>query len=200
VASVDQAAFSERLGRNARYAAIGNCGIDGCMRLLSWRPRYVSIRRDLAIPALAALANLRDANPAPLRPCTPPASPRGAVATTRAILAVLTDRLIAFAVCAVLFHLANAAMLPIIAAAVTKQAESEAGLIIAACIVGPNSSLSPWAGRAAEAWGRRPILLLGFTGLADPRHPASRPLIQLARPLSGLFKHSRGHTADTYCA
>ena len=77
-------------------------------------------------------------------------------------------RLIAFAVCAVLFHLANAAMLPIAAAAVTKRAESEAGLIIAACIVGPQlitALLSPWAGRAAEAWGRRPILLLGFSAL-----------------------------------
>ena len=90
-------------------------------------------------------------------------------------------RLIAFAVCAVLFHLANAAMLPIAAAAVTKRAESEAGLIIAACIVGPQlitALLSPWAGRAAEAWGRRPVLLLGFSalpirgillaGIADP--------------------------------
>jgi len=76
--------------------------------------------------------------------------------------------LIAFAVCAVLFHLANAAMLPIAAAAVTKRAESEAGLIIAACIVGPQlitALLAPWAGRIAEAWGRRPILLIGFSAL-----------------------------------
>jgi MFS family permease len=76
--------------------------------------------------------------------------------------------LVAFAICAALFHLANAAMLPIAAAAVTKRAGSEAGLIIAACIVGPQlvtALLSPWAGRAAEAWGRRPILLLGFSAL-----------------------------------
>src|SRR5215468_10010129 len=77
-------------------------------------------------------------------------------------------RLIAFAVCAVLFHLANAAMLPIAAGAVTQRAGSEASLVIAACIVGPQiitALLSPWAGRAAEAWGRRPILLLGFSAL-----------------------------------
>jgi len=51
---------------------------------------------------------------------------------------------------------------------VTKRSGSEAGLIIAACIVGPQlvtALLSPWAGRAAEAWGRRPILLLGFSAL-----------------------------------
>jgi len=89
-------------------------------------------------------------------------------ATDRSWRFLIDRRLIAFAICAALFHLANAAMLPIAAAAVTKRAGSEAGLIIAACIVGPQlvtALLSPWAGRAAEAWGRRPILLLGFSAL-----------------------------------
>jgi MFS family permease len=91
-------------------------------------------------------------------------------------------RLLAFAGCAALFHLANAAMLPIAAAAVTKRAGGGASLIIAACIVGPQivtAVLSPWVGRVAESWGRRPILLLGFSAVpirglllalvADPR-------------------------------
>ena len=59
-------------------------------------------------------------------------------------------------------------MLPIAAAAVTKRAGSEAGLVIAACIVGPQlitALLSPWAGRAAQAWGRRSVLLLGFSAV-----------------------------------
>ena len=59
-------------------------------------------------------------------------------------------------------------MLRIAAAAVTTQGENEAGLIIAACIVGPQlitAFLSPWIGRAAEARGRRPILLLGVGAL-----------------------------------
>jgi MFS family permease len=56
-------------------------------------------------------------------------------------------------------------MLEITAAAVTKRA---AGLVIAACIVGPQlvtALLSSWAGRAAEAWGRRPVLFLGYSSL-----------------------------------
>ena len=59
-------------------------------------------------------------------------------------------------------------MLPIAAAMVTKHAGSDAAALIAACIVGPQivtALLSPWAGRAAESWGRRPILLLGYTAL-----------------------------------
>ena len=168
---VDPAAFGERLGRNARYAAIGNAVAAGLMGACAY---YIGDRAVflfaalLAIPALAALATLREADSAPLRP-HPAASPRAPVRPRARSWQFLMDRrLIAFAVCAVLFHLANAAMLPIAAAAVTKRAGSEAGLIIAACIVGPQlitAFLSPWAGWAADAWGRRPVLLLGFSAL-----------------------------------
>jgi len=168
---VDPGAFGERLGRNARYAAIGNAVAAGVMGVCAY---YLGDRAVflfaavLAIPALAALATLREADSASLRP-SPSASPRVRARSCNRSWQLLMDRrLIAFAVCAVLFHLANAAMLPIAAAAVTKRAESEAGLIIAACIVGPQlitALLSPWAGWAAETWGRRPILLLGFSAL-----------------------------------
>jgi MFS family permease len=181
---VDPAAFGERLGRNARYAAIGNAVAAGLMGLCAYLigDRAVFLfAAVLATPALAALASLREADSRALRP-PPTASPRGPPRPGARSWQFLTDRrLLAFALCAVLFHLANAAMLPIAAAAVTKRAASEAGLIIAACIVGPQlitALLSPWAGRAAEAWGRRPILLLGFSalpirgillaGIADP--------------------------------
>jgi MFS family permease len=168
---VDPAAFGERLGRNARYAAIGNAVAAGVMGVCAY---YVGDRAVflfaavLAIPALAALATLREADPEPLRPRPPASAPVPARLRDRSWQFLTDRRLIAFAVCAVLFHLANAAMLPIAAAAVTKRAESEAGLIIAACIVGPQlitALLSPWAGWAAETWGRRPILLLGFSAL-----------------------------------
>src|SRR5215471_15295850 len=168
---VDPSAFGERLGRNARYAAIGNAvaaGLMGiCASYLGDRAVFV-FAAVLAIPALAALAALREADSASLRP-SPSASPRvRARSCNRSWQFLMDRRLIAFAVCAVLFHLANAARLPIAAAAVTKRAESAAGLIIAACIVGPQlitALLSPWVGRAAEIWGRRPILLLGFSAL-----------------------------------
>jgi MFS family permease len=168
---VDPSAFGERLGHNARYAAIGNAVAAGAMGVCAF---YLGDRAvflfaaALAIPALTALETLREADLATLRPChaaLPSVQPRPQDRPWR----FLTDRrLIAFAVCAALFQLANAAMLPIAAAAVTKRAGSEAGLIIAACIVGPQlitALLSPWAGRAAEAWGRRPVLLLGFSAL-----------------------------------
>ena len=168
---VAPAAFGERLGRNARYAAIGNAVAAGVMGACGY---YLTDRAvflfaaALGIPALVALETLRDADSASLRSGRV-ASPRTTARAGHRSWEFLKDRrLIAFAGCAALFHLANAAMLPIAAGAVTRRAGSEAALIIAACIVGPQiitALLSPWAGRAAEAWGRRPILLLGFSAL-----------------------------------
>jgi len=170
LALVDPSEFGERLGRNARYAAIGNAMAAGAMGACAY---YLGNRAvflfaaTLTIPALVALQTLREADRNPLRPrpSTPMVRERSRDRSWR----FLADRkLIVFAVCAALFHLANAAMLPIAAAGVTKRAATEAGLVIAACVVGPqliNALLAPWAGRVAEAWGRRPILLIGFSAL-----------------------------------
>jgi MFS family permease len=168
---VEPAAFGERLGRNARFAAIGNAVAAGLMGACGY---YLTDRAvflfaaALGIPALAALKSLRDADLVPARPCRqaslPPPTGRG----DRSWHFIGDRTLITFAVSAALFHLANAAMLPIAAATVTKRAGDEATLVIAACIVGPQivtALLSPWVGRAAEIWGRQPILILGFSTL-----------------------------------
>jgi MFS family permease len=131
----------------------------------------------LGIPALAALGMIRSADLA--RPQLKPTAKRKHANGSWRFLG--DRRLLAFFACAALFQLANAAMLPIAAGMVTKRAGSEAQLVIAACIVAPQivtAVISPWAGRAAEAWGRRPILLLGFgvlpirgmlfAGISDP--------------------------------
>ncbi len=97
-------------------------------------------------------------------------------------------RLLTFAVCAMLFTLANAALLPLASTALTKRVGGSASLLIAACIVLPQvmvALLSPWVGRYAEERGRRGILLLGFAMLplrgvlfALLRDPAFVVLIQ----------------------
>ncbi|HEV2302739.1 MAG TPA: MFS transporter [Stellaceae bacterium] len=161
----DRAAFGERLGRNARYAALGNAFaaalMGACGYLVSNRAVFL-LTAALGIPALFCLRLIRRPGPAPS--AAPPAAP-GAPSSWHF---AADRRFLAFALCAFLFHLANAAMLPIAAAAVTKRAGGEAPLLIAACLVGPQAVtalISPWAGRAAQLWGRRPVLLLGFGAL-----------------------------------
>jgi MFS family permease len=83
---------------------------------------------------------------------------------------VLSDRrLLIFAGCILLFQLANAAMLPMMGSILTMRSSAWASTLIAACIVVPTvivAGVAPWVGRQADAWGRRPLLLLCFGALA----------------------------------
>jgi MFS family permease len=104
-----------------------------------------------------------------------------------------------FAVCVLLFHLSNAAMLPLAGAEVTMRAGSFANLIIAACIVVPQAVvavLSPQFGRMAQTKGRRWLLLIGWgalpvRGLLLAVLPGSWPLI-FGQAVSGLSAASFG--------
>jgi MFS family permease len=76
--------------------------------------------------------------------------------------------LLILAGCVMLFHLANSAMLPLMGSVVTMRSSQWATVLIAACIVVPQlvvAALSPWVGRRAQSWGRRPLLLIGFAAL-----------------------------------
>jgi MFS family permease len=171
LALVGRAALGERLGRNARYLAIGNAFAAGLMGTFGY---YVGERAvflltaSLALPALAAIQMIRSADLSSAKNDPKSTSPSRPKAAGRSWRFLKDRRLLAYSACASLFQLGNAAMLPIAAGMVTKRAGSEAPLVIAACIVAPQAvtaAISPWAGRAAEAWGRRPILLLGFGAL-----------------------------------
>jgi MFS family permease len=76
--------------------------------------------------------------------------------------------LLIFAGCLLLFHLANAAMLPLMGSVVTMRSSQWATVLIAACIVAPQlvvAALSPWIGSHADSLGRRRLLLIGFAAL-----------------------------------
>ena len=162
---VGYSGLSERLGRNARFASLGNgltAGVMGATGAwLSSRAVFL-LTAALCVPALIALVGIghglhsRQQTTASARDW-----PR-----LRKLFA--DRRLLVFGVCVALFHLSNAAMLPLAAAAVTMRAGDTANLIIAACILVPQgvvALLSPWVGRQAAALGRRPMLLLGWAAL-----------------------------------
>lgn len=184
------AALGERLGRNARYASIGN-GLAAA--IMGATGAYFSTRfvflltAALCVPALIALWSIGAGGYA-----------RGQ--TTSRMMDVsglkrllLDRRLLIFCVCVMLFHLSNAAMLPLAGAAVTMRAGEFANVIIAACIVVPQiivALLSPWVGRTAEKIGRRRLLMLGWgvlplRGLLLAVLPGSWPLV-LGQGVSGV--------------
>ena len=161
------AAFGERLGINARYAALGNASAGGLLGAVSYAlpdSMIFVLTAAMAIPALIALSWLGPTDAAAAdHPALLPRKDRA-----HAAWQIYTDpSLHVFAVCAVLFHLANAAMLPL-ALNVLASRVPEAGFVVSAAIVVPPivvALLSPWAGTMARRIGRRPVLLVGFLAL-----------------------------------
>jgi len=166
-------AMGMRLGRNARYAAIGN-GVGAA--LMGACGQYVSERAvfyltaGLTLPALLALLPLRGVAP----PRSEPAPAADAPLRRAGFFGVLADRrLLIFCGCALLFTFGNAPMLMLISGTLTARG-SNPSLLIAACIVLPQfivALASPTVGSIAERRGRRLVLMIGFAML----------------PLRGLF-------------
>jgi MFS family permease len=79
---------------------------------------------------------------------------------------LLTNRpLLMFAVCCALFHLANAAMLPLVSQKLAQANLQMATPLTSACIVAAQLVMVPVAllvGAKADVWGRKPLLLAGF--------------------------------------
>lgn len=184
------AGLGERLGRNARFASIGN-GLAAAV--MGATGAYLSSRfvflltAALCVPALAALWSIGSGPHARSQTTSPMMDFTG-------LKRLLADRrLLIFGVCVLLFHLSNAAMLPLAGAAVTMRAGNFANLIIAACIVVPQmvvAILSPWVGRAAQRVGRKRLLLLGWgalpvRGLLLAVLPGSWPLV-MGQAVSGI--------------
>jgi MFS family permease len=168
---VGYAHIGERLGRNARFASIGNglaaAAMGTLAHFLSARAVFI-VTVALLGPALIALGFISPRE-IDLDSAHGGKPPRPAESPWTDILHLLGKRpLLILAACVMLFHLANAAMLPLMGSVLTTRSSDWAPVFIAACIVGPQilvALFSPWVGRKASLWGRRPLLLIAFATL-----------------------------------
>jgi MFS family permease len=81
---------------------------------------------------------------------------------------VRDSRIAIFTLAVVLFHLANAAMLPLVGEMLSSRHPSLAVPYMSACIIVAQMVMTPIAlltGRLADSWGRRPVFLVGFAVL-----------------------------------
>jgi MFS family permease len=165
-------AIGERLGRNARFASLGNgsaAALMGAVGYLISNQAVFLVTCMLAIPTLLALSRIRERE-------IDIVQAHGAVVrevpdkkATSVFNLIRQWPLLIFAGAILLLQLANAAMLPLMAGVVTTRSSQWAPVLIAACIIVPQAIValtSPSVGRKAQQWGRRPLLLLGFGALA----------------------------------
>jgi MFS family permease len=169
---VGHAALGERLGRNQRFASTGGVVAAGFMGLIAY---FLSFRviffvaAALVLPLLAALGRIQPSDihfgrasclPDHQEPSPPPRARRRSLWKNSSLLT--------FAGCVFLFQMANASMLPLASEAFAYSKEVFSSLIVSALIMVPQvivAIMAPWAGRRANIWGRRPLLLVGFAAL-----------------------------------
>jgi predicted MFS family arabinose efflux permease len=168
---VGYAAIGERFGRNARFASIGaglSAAVMGGFGYLFSAQAVFFVTAALLIPALLVLHGISSAEIDPGR-AHGNMSEQQVDTSPEGLRSLLGRRPLQVFGCSILlFHLANAAMLPLMASVLTMRLGKWATVLIAACIVGPQlivALFSPWVGRQAERWGRRPLLIAGFAAL-----------------------------------
>ncbi len=159
--------FDARQGRNQSFNSAGNVVAAISMGLLGY---YVSNRSIFFFVALCTLPTILALS------CIRPqeidyerargAQPGSDEAPPAGMLALLQDRpLLIFLVCAVLFHFANAAMLPLLGEKLSRGQGRSSMMFMSACVVTTQLTvalIASWSGRKAGSWGRKPLLLIAF--------------------------------------
>ena len=166
--------LARRMGRNSAFDHGGNVAI----ALAAGAVGYLFSQRVvfLLVPVFAALASAavlsipgkaidydraRD-SAAPVEGQASGARPAG-----YGIL-LETRPLVIFGLCVMLFHFANAPMLPLVGQKLAAAFPKEATAMMSACIIAAQMVMLPIAllvGRTADTWGRKPLFLAGFTML-----------------------------------
>lgn len=165
LALVGQTGMSERVGRNARFASIGNGLAAAAMGVAGSSLPVVTvflIAATLVIPALLSLSLISGGYQ---RPTEAPGETETRISWEGTKFLLLNKQLVIFAMCVFLFFAASAAMGPGLAGQVTRYWPEYATLIVAAIILVPQvivAAISPWIGRQAETSGRRPLMLVGW--------------------------------------
>jgi len=166
--------LARRMGRNSAFDHAGNVGL----ALVAGAVGYAFSQRAvfLLVPIFSVLtmiavlsipADAIDNNRARDLESTPDAADSPTGAAGYGIL-FQSRPLVVFGFCVMLFHLANAALLPLVGQKLAVAHPKEATAMMSACIVAAQLVMLPIAllvGRTADMWGRKPLFLAGFAVL-----------------------------------
>ena len=171
-------AIGERLGRNARFASLGNGTAAAVMGtfgyLLSSRSVFI-VTFVLAIPALLSLVRIRERDVDATRAHGAVAREVEDVNATSVLRLIRQPALLIFAAAILLLQLANAAMLPLMAGVVTTRSSHWAPVLIAACIVVPQAIVA-----LASGSSRATVPCAWATSISRSRMRASASRVGIA--------------------
>ena len=161
-------ALPARMGRNAAFDHAGNVAIAVVLGAVGWmfgqRAVFLSVPAFAALAAFATLAVPGAAiNHGRARGSAEESDTSGGWSKI-----IENKPLIAFAISLMLFHFANAPLLPLVGQKIALTHPDWATAAMSSCIVAAQLVMLPIAivcGRKAGVWGRRPILLAGFAVL-----------------------------------
>jgi MFS family permease len=163
--------LARRMGRNSAFDHAGNVAV----AVLAGAVGYAFSQRAvfLLVPVFAALAGIAvlsipaeaiDLDRARDLDQETDAAGRSAGPAGYGIL-LKSRPLVIFGLCVMLFHFANAPLLPLVGQKLAASFPKEATAMMSACIVAAQLVMLPIAllvGRTADSWGRKPLFLAGF--------------------------------------
>jgi MFS family permease len=173
-----RARLARQMGRNSAFDHAGNVAIAAVAGAVGY---FFSQRAVfLMVPAFAALASIAmlsiparaiDEDRARGLDAGEPGdvdTPEGTQAASGYLKLLRSRPLIVFALCAMLFHFANAPLLPLVGQKLAQSHPAWATAMMSSCIIAAQLIMLPVAlavGHTADRLGRKPILLLGFAVL-----------------------------------
>ncbi|HEY8750833.1 MAG TPA: MFS transporter [Tepidisphaeraceae bacterium] len=166
---VGQKLFDVRQGRNQSFNAAGNVFAAAMMGLLGYKVSLSAAFLFVAVMAGPTLLSMLLIKPDEIDYEQSRGARDGVDGGRAGWREMLKDRsLLIFLACAVLFHFANAAMLPLLGEMLSQNKGAASSLFMSACIVTTQVvvTLLAWpVGKLADRWGRKKLLLIGFAVL-----------------------------------
>ena len=167
---VGRAAFDVRQGRNQAFNSAGNVIAAVSMGLLGYFVSNRSIFFFVAVLAMPTILVLLLIRPVEIDYEIARGADDGEKGgQAESIRVLFQDRpLVIFLICAVMFHFANAAMLPLLGEMLAKGHGRSSMMFMSACVVTTQlviTLLAGWTGQKAGSWGRKPLLLIAFGAL-----------------------------------
>jgi MFS family permease len=183
--------LTRRMGRNSALDHAGNIAIAGVAGavgyIVSQRAVFLLVPLFAVLSGISVLTIPSDAiDHSRARDAENGSDTRESGAAGYSVL-FKSRQLVIFGVCVMLFHFANAPLLPLVGQKLASAFPQTATAMMSSCIVAAQLVMVPMAllvGRTADSWGRKPLFLIGFGIL--PIRAALYPLSDSSAWLIGV--------------